>query len=128
MFFTKVDKAGERRAYKRVLVDDIDFRLDRRHCKVADISFDGMLVRGAPDWIVAGQLVHFSLAFPLHGRTLTVPGTGLVLRQDADGMALRYRTARSDWRAVLYAFFQERKAAVEPHLRDGPPTKAGRDR
>lgn len=117
MFFTKVDKAEERRQYKRVLVEDIEFRIDRRHCAVVDISFDGLLVEGAPDWIVVGQLVHFSLSFPLHGRRFSVAGTGLVRRHDEGGLALHYRTARSDWRAVLHSYFKERKAAVAPHLR-----------
>lgn len=119
MLFNKVDREAQRRQYKRVIVDDMIFRIDDNRYPVKDISFDGILVTGVPDWIVVGQIVHFTLEFELSPKDWVVPAIGQVKRHDpALGMALKYKTGRKDWRSLLHAYFLDRKHKILSDLRD----------
>ena len=67
------------------------------------------------DWIAPRQKIEFSFVLSLDGKQRALPTFGVVVRNDAQGLEVRYNAPALRWRDILARLISEdARAAAEP--------------
>jgi hypothetical protein len=86
----------------RVKLGNIHVLIDGKPFEIKNMNIVDVLVAGAPDWIAPRQKVDFSFVITMdenHPRPL--PTYGVVVRNDQNGLEIRYNAPALRWRDIL---------------------------
>lgn len=98
----------------RVKLGNIHVMIDGKPHEIVNMNIVDVLVAGAPDWIAPRQKIDFSFVITLdekHPRPL--PTYGVVVRNDRNGLEIRYNAPALRWRDILAHLIAEE--ARRPH-------------
>ena len=97
----------------RVKLRNLSVLIDGRQYEIVNMNIVDVLVAGAPDWIAPRQKVDFSFVLNLEDKQRALPTYGVVVRNDARGLEVRYNAPVLRWRDILARLISEdaRKAA-----------------
>ncbi|HEV8389653.1 MAG TPA: hypothetical protein VGQ35_07410, partial [Dongiaceae bacterium] len=93
--------------------------LDGHPREIVNMNIVDVLVAGAPDWIALRQKIEFSFVLSLDGKQRALPTYGVVVRNDAQGLEVRYNAPALRWRDILARLIAEdaRASAAKPQKR-----------
>ena len=74
----------------RVKLSNLYVMIDGRQHEIVNMNIVDVLVAGAPDWIAPRQKIEFSFVLSLDGKQRALPTYGVVVRNDAKGLEVRY--------------------------------------
>ena len=85
----------------RFTTSQIQVTIDQRHYAIVNMNAFDVLISGAPDWIDVKQKLDFVLLITLGGKEVGLPTYGVVLKNDRDGLEVRYQPPLARWRDLL---------------------------
>ena len=91
----------------RVKLRNLSVMIDGRQYEIANMNIVDVLIAGAPEWIVQRQKVEFSFVLNLEDKQRALPTYGVVLRNDSNGLELRYNAPILRWRDLLARLITE---------------------
>ena len=91
----------------RVRLGNLYVMIDGRPHDIVNMNIVDVLVAGAPDWIAPRQKLDFSFVLSLDGRERALPTFGVVVRNDAQGLEIRYNAPALRWRDILARLIAE---------------------
>jgi hypothetical protein len=91
----------------RVRLSNLYVMIDGRRHEIVNMNIVDVLVAGAPDWIAPRQKVEFSFVLSLDGKQRALPTFGVVVRNDAQGLEVRYNAPALRWRDILARLISE---------------------
>jgi hypothetical protein len=99
----------------RVKLSNLFVLIDGRQHEIVNMSIVDVLVKGAPEWIALRQKIEFTFVLSLDGKQRALPTYGVVVRNDAKGLEIRYNAPALRWRDILARLITEdaRKAAKQ---------------
>lgn len=86
----------------RVKLGNIHVLIDGKPFEIKNMNIVDVLVAGAPEWIAPRQKIDFSFVITMdenHPRPL--PTYGVVVRNDGNGLEIRYNAPALRWRDIL---------------------------
>ena len=99
----------------RVKLSNLSVMIDGRQHEIVNMSIVDVLVKGAPEWIALRQKIDFTFVLSLDGKQRALPTYGVVVRNDSNGLEIRYNAPALRWRDILTRLISEdaRKAAKQ---------------
>jgi hypothetical protein len=91
----------------RVRLSNLYVMIDGRPHQIVNMNIVDVLVAGAPDWIAPRQKIEFSFVLSLEGKERPLPTFGVVVRNDAHGLEIRYNAPALRWRDILARLIAE---------------------
>jgi len=91
----------------RVKLGNLYVMIDGRRHEIINMNIVDVLVAGAPDWIAARQKLEFTFVLSLEGKERAMPTYGVVIRNDAKGLEVRYNAPALRWRDILARLIAE---------------------
>lgn len=91
----------------RVRLNNLSVMIDGQSYQIAHLNIVDVLVAGAPDWIAPRQKVDFSFVLNLDGKERGLPTYGVVIRNDSQGLEMRYNAPALRWRDILARLIAE---------------------
>jgi hypothetical protein len=91
----------------RVKLSNLYVMIDGRPHQIVNMNIVDVLVAGAPDWIAPRQKIEFSFVLSLDGKQRALPTFGVVVRNDAKGLEVRYNAPALRWRDILARLITE---------------------
>ena len=91
----------------RVKPSNLYVRIDGRQHEIVNMNIVDVLVAGAPDWIAPRQKIEFSFVLSLDGKQRALPTFGVVVRNDQNGLEVRYNAPALRWRDILARLITE---------------------
>ena len=91
----------------RVKLSNHTVLIDGRQHQIVNMNIVDALVAGAPDWIAPRQKIEFSFVLSLDGKQRALPTYGVVVRNDAQGLEVRYNAPALRWRDILARLITE---------------------
>jgi hypothetical protein len=91
----------------RVKLSNLYVMIDGRSHPIVNMNIVDVLVAGAPDWIAPRQKIEFSFVLALDGKERPLPTFGVVVRNDAQGLEIRYNAPALRWRDILARLIAE---------------------
>lgn len=91
----------------RVRLKSLSVSIEGKHYTIVHMSIADVLIAGAPDWFVPRQKLDFSFLIDLSGRERVLPTYGIVTRNDANGLEVRYTPPSLQWRDILAKLIQQ---------------------
>lgn len=91
----------------RVKLSNLSVLIDGRPYQIVNMNIVDVLVAGAPDWIAPRQKIEFSFVLSLDGKERALPTYGVVVRNDAAGLEVRYNAPALRWRDILARLITE---------------------
>ena len=91
----------------RVKLSNLYVMIDGRQHQIVNMNIADVLVAGAPDWIAPRQKIEFSFVLSLDGKQRALPTFGVVVRNDAQGLEVRYNAPALRWRDILARLISE---------------------
>jgi hypothetical protein len=91
----------------RVKLRNLAVMIDGREHQIVNMNIVDVLIAGAPDWIVPRQKVEFTFVLSLDGKPRALPTYGVVIRNDANGLEVRYNAPVLRWRDILVRLIAE---------------------
>jgi hypothetical protein len=91
----------------RVKLSNLHVMIDRRRHEIVNMNIVDVLVAGAPDWIAPRQKIEFSFVLSLDDKPRALPTYGVVVRNDAKGLEVRYNAPALRWRDILARLIAE---------------------
>ncbi|HVJ33851.1 MAG TPA: hypothetical protein VND94_12095 [Terriglobia bacterium] len=88
----------------------IQVTIDQRPYTVVNMNAFDILIAGAPDWIAPKQKLDFTFLIAVGGREVGLPTYGVVLKNDASGLEVRYQAPNNRWRDLLAHVLTEENA------------------
>jgi hypothetical protein len=88
--------------------------IDGQSYQIAHLNIVDVLVAGAPDWIAPRQKIEFSFVLSLDGKQRALPTYGVVVRNDVNGLEIRYNAPALRWRDILARLIAEDAKAAKP--------------
>ena len=88
----------------------ISVTIDQRPYPVTNMNAFEVLIGGAPDWISVRQKIDFTFHLQVGGRDVVLPTYGVVLKNDAGGLDVRYQAPNDRWRDLLTKMVKEEYA------------------
>lgn len=79
----------------------IQVTIDQHPYPVVNMNPFDVLISGAPDWIAPKQKIDFSFVILVGGKEINLPTYGAVLKNDGDGLEIRYQAPNARWRELL---------------------------
>ena len=102
----------------RVKLGNLFVMIDGREHQIVNMNIVDVLVAGAPDWIAPRQKIEFSFVLSLDGKQRALPTFGVVVRNDAQGLEVRYNAPALRWRDILARLIAEdARNAAQPKKR-----------
>ncbi len=97
----------------RVKLGNLYVMIDGRPHDIVNMNIVDVLVAGAPDWIAPRQKLDFTFVLSLDDKERALPTFGVVVRNDSNGLEVRYNAPALRWRDILARLIAEdaRKAA-----------------
>jgi hypothetical protein len=96
----------------RVKLGNLSVMIDGRQYEIVNMNIVDVLVAGAPDWIVPRQKVEFSFVLTLEDKQRALPTYGVVVRNDSNGLEVRYNAPVLRWRDILARLITEEARAA----------------
>ena len=91
----------------RVRLGNLYVMIDGRPHDIVNMNIVDVLVAGAPDWIAPRQKIDFSFVLSLDGKERALPTFGVVVRNDSQGLEVRYNAPALRWRDILARLIAE---------------------
>jgi hypothetical protein len=91
----------------RVRLSNLYVMIDGRRHEIVNMNIVDVLVAGAPDWIAPRQKIEFSFVLSLDSKQRALPTYGVVVRNDAQGLEIRYNAPALRWRDILARLIAE---------------------
>ena len=91
----------------RVRLSNLYVLIDGRPYQIVNMNIVDVLVAGAPNWIAPRQKIEFSFVVSLDGKERPLPTFGVVIRNDAQGLEVRYNAPALRWRDILARLIAE---------------------
>jgi hypothetical protein len=91
----------------RVKLSNLHVMIDGRRHEIVNMNIVDVLVAGAPDWIAPRQKIEFSFVLSLDDKPRALPTYGVVVRNDATGLEVRYNAPALRWRDILARLIAE---------------------
>jgi hypothetical protein len=91
----------------RVKLSNLHVLIDGRPYQIVNMNIVDVLVAGAPDWIAPRQKIEFSFVLSIDGKERALPTYGVVVRNDAAGLEVRYNAPALRWRDILARLIAE---------------------
>jgi len=91
----------------RVKLRSLSVLIDGREHQIVSMNIVDVLIAGAPDWIVPRQKIEFTFVMSLDGKQRALPTYGVVIRNDASGLEVRYNAPVMRWRDILARLIAE---------------------
>jgi len=91
----------------RVKLSNLHVLIDARPYQIVNMNIVDVLVAGAPEWIAPRQKIEFSFVLSLDGKERALPTYGVVVRNDAAGLEVRYNAPALRWRDILARLIAE---------------------
>jgi hypothetical protein len=91
----------------RVKLSNLHVMIDGRRHEIVNMNIVDVLVAGAPDWIAPRQKIEFSFVLSLDDKPRALPTYGVVVRNDAKGLEVRYNAPALRWRDILARLIAE---------------------
>ncbi|HET6159136.1 MAG TPA: hypothetical protein VFE34_12370 [Dongiaceae bacterium] len=91
----------------RVRLGNLYVMIDGRPYQIVNMNIVDVLIAGAPDWIAPRQKLDFSFVLSLDGKERALPTFGVVVRNDAQGLEVRYNAPALRWRDILARLIAE---------------------
>jgi hypothetical protein len=91
----------------RVRLSNLYVMIDGRPHEIVNMNIVDVLVAGAPDWIAPRQKIDFSFVLSLDGKERALPTFGVVVRNDSQGLEIRYNAPALRWRDILARLIAE---------------------
>ncbi|HEY1384193.1 MAG TPA: hypothetical protein VGF43_11285 [Dongiaceae bacterium] len=91
----------------RVKLSNLYVMIDGRSHEIVNMNIVDVLVAGAPDWIAPRQKIEFSFVVTLDGKERPLPTFGVVVRNDSQGLEVRYNAPALRWRDILARLIAE---------------------
>jgi hypothetical protein len=91
----------------RVRLGNLYVMIDGRPHEIVNMNIVDVLVAGAPDWIAPRQKIDFSFVLSLDGKERALPTFGVVVRNDSQGLEVRYNAPALRWRDILARLIAE---------------------
>ena len=88
----------------------ISVTIDQRPYPITNMNPFEVLIGGAPDWITVRQKIDFTFHLQVGGRDVVLPTYGIVLKNDASGLEIRYQAPNDRWRDLLTKMVKEEYA------------------
>lgn len=102
----------------RVRLSNLYVMIDGRPYQIVNMNIVDVLVAGAPDWIAPRQKIEFSFVLSLEGKERALPTFGVVVRNNAQGLEIRYNAPAVRWRDILARLIaEEARRAMKPAKR-----------
>jgi len=102
----------------RVKLGNLSVMIDGREHQIVNMNIVDVLVAGAPDWIAPRQKIEFSFVLSLDDKPRALPTFGVVVRNDAQGLEIRYNAPAMRWRDILARLISEdARNAAKPQKR-----------
>jgi hypothetical protein len=79
----------------------IQVTIDQNPYAVVNMNPFDVLIAGAPDWISPKQKIDFCFLISVGGREVSLPTYGAVLKNDGEGLEIRYQAPNDRWRDLL---------------------------
>jgi len=99
----------------RVKLGNLYVMIDGREHQIVNMNIVDVLVAGAPEWIAPRQKIEFSFVLSLEGKQRALPTFGVVVRNDAQGLEVRYNAPALRWRDILARLIAEdARSATKP--------------
>lgn len=99
----------------RVRLSNLCVMIDGREHQIINMNIVDVLVAGAPNWIAPRQKIEFSFVLSLDGKPRALPTFGVVVRNDAQGLEVRYNAPALRWRDILARLIAEdARGAAKP--------------
>jgi hypothetical protein len=99
----------------RVKLGNLHVMIDGREHQIVNMNIVDVLVAGAPDWIAPRQKIEFSFVLSLEDKPRALPTFGVVVRNDAQGLEIRYNAPALRWRDILARLIAEdARSAARP--------------
>jgi hypothetical protein len=96
----------------RVKLSNLCVMIDGRQHQIVNMNIVDVLVAGAPDWIAPRQKIEFSFVLSLDGKQRALPTFGVVVRNDKNGLEVRYNAPALRWRDILARLIAEDARSV----------------
>jgi hypothetical protein len=81
--------------------------VDRKTHPIVNMNIQEVLIGGMPDWMSVGQRVEFSFVITLKDWERSLPTYGVVIKNDAAGLDIRYSPPLPSWRNILTKLLAE---------------------
>ena len=91
----------------RVKLSNLYVMIDGRQHQIVNMNIVDVLVAGAPDWIAPRQKIEFSFVLSIDGKQRALPTFGVVMRNDQNGLEVRYNAPALRWRDILARLIAE---------------------
>lgn len=85
----------------RVKLGNIHVMIDGKPHEIVNMNIVDVLVAGAPEWIAPRQKIDFSFVITLDDKPRPLPTYGVVVRNDQNGLEIRYNAPALRWRDIL---------------------------
>lgn len=91
----------------RFTTNRVQVTIDQRPFPIVNMNGFDVLIAGAPDWIVQRQKLDFCFVVAVGGKEASLPTYGVVLKNDAAGLEVRYQPPNARWRELLMRVISE---------------------
>jgi hypothetical protein len=91
----------------RIRLNALHILIEGKPYQIVHMSIADVLIAGAPDWFAPRQKLDFSFVIDLPDRERVLPTYGIVIRNDAGGLEVRYTPPSLQWRDILAKLIQE---------------------
>jgi hypothetical protein len=94
----------------RFTTQRIQVTIDQKAYAVVNMNVFDVLIAAAPDWIAPKQKLDFAFLITVGGKEVGLPTYGVVLKNDAAGLEVRYQPPNNRWRDLLARVITEENA------------------
>ena len=91
----------------RFTLKNMHVLIDKKPYSIANMNILEVLVADAPDWIAPKQRLEFSFVITLPDWERALPTFGVVMKNNAAGLEVRYNPPNSGWRNILMKLLTE---------------------
>jgi len=91
----------------RIKLKALHVSIDQKPYQIVHMSIADVLIAGAPDWFASRQKLEFSFIITLGAGERVLPTYGMVVRNDAAGLEVRYTPPSLQWRDILTKLIQD---------------------
>ena len=91
----------------RIKLKSLHVSIDQKPYQIVHMSIADVLIAGAPDWFAPRQRLDFSFIVTLGAGERVLPTYGMVVRNDAAGLEVRYTPPSLQWRDILTKLIQD---------------------
>ncbi|HVJ43295.1 MAG TPA: hypothetical protein VM639_17475 [Dongiaceae bacterium] len=94
----------------RFTTQRIQVSIDQRPFTIVNMNAFDVLIAGTPEWIAPKQKIDFTFMITVGGKEVGLPTYGVVLKNDASGLEVRYQAPNNRWRDLLTRVLTEENA------------------